>query len=477
MRKTLLAALLAAAALAAPAAARANSTQESIIQDDTVLLNGNPGPALDQMKALGATTIHTLAFWGKIAPSANSARRPAGDLSNPASYSDAAWAPYDALVRGASARGLQILMSPTGFTPRWAGCRRLPRRIHNCRPNAKLYQAFVTALGRRYSGTYRDSAGNVLPRVGRWSIWNEPDQIGWIYPQASAPLIYRNLVYAGLAGLRNSGHGRDQVLLGETAPTKRGRNSDPTSFLLNVFCVDARGHRLRGKAGRRMGCTHFKRLSGITGIAHHPYNNAAGGPALKRPRGAGDITLAVISRLNRVLRAGARGHAIRGGLPIYFTEYGIQTNPPDRKFGVSPSHQAMWLNEADYTAYRNRSVRSVAQYELVDDPVTSVFNTGLFFKNGRAKPSLGAYRLPIWVKRRGSRVSIWLWVRPAAGKRQQVQIQHASGHSYRTVTTKSTNSRGFATVTERGTSGKWRIAWTGPDGVTYFSRAGSVRDR
>jgi len=477
MRKTLLAALLTAAALAAPAAAHANSTQESIFQDDTVLLNGNPGPALDQMKALGVTTIHTLAFWDRIAPSPRSARRPSGDLSNPNSYPAAAWAPYDALVRGANARGLQILMSPTGFTPRWAGCKHPPRRIKNCRPNPKLYQAFVTALGRRYSGSFRDASGSVLPRVRRWSIWNEPDQIGWIYPQTTAPLIYRNLVYAALAGLRRSGHARDQVLLGETAPTKRGRNSDPTSFLLKLFCVDARGHRLRGKAGRRLGCTHFKRLRGITGIAHHPYNDAAGGPALKRPRGSGDITLAVIGRLTRVLRAGARGHAIRSGLPIYFTEYGIQTNPPDRKHGVSPARQARWLNQADYTAYRNRSVRSVAQYELVDDPDVGIFNTGLFFSDGRAKPSLDAYRLPIWVKRRGSRVSIWLWVRPAAGRRQQVQIQHRSGGSYTTVATRTTNSRGFATVGERGTSGTWRIAWTGPDGVTYFSRAGSVRDR
>ena len=473
---TALIAVLAAAALALPGAAQASSTQESIFQDDAVLLNGNPGPSLDQIEALGANTIHTIAFWNKIAPSPASKKRPKADLTNPNTYPAAAWAPYDALVREASARGLQVLLSPAGFTPRWAGCRR-PGRIRNCRPNPKLYQAFVTALGKRYSGSFRDASGNLLPRVRRWSVWNEPDQIGWIYPQSAAAQIYRNLVYAALAGLRKSGHAHDQVLLGETAPVKRGRNSDPVSFLLKVFCVDARGHRLRGSAGRKLGCNHFKRLSGITGIAHHPYNTGATGPALKKPRGRGDITLATLGRLSRVLRAGARGHAIRPRLPVYFDEYGIQTNPPDRKFGASPAKQALWLNEADFVAYRNRLVRGVAQYQLFDDGNVSVFNTGLLFHNGAQKPSYDAYRLPIWVKKRRSRVSIWLWVRPAGGARQQVQLQHDTGSGFQTVATKTTNARGFATATRSGTSGTWRIAWTGPDGVTHFSRTASAKDQ
>ncbi len=472
MRKSLLAITLLVAALVPAGVAHANSSQESIFQDDAVLLNGQPGPSLDIIKGLGANTIHSLVFWNKVAPNARSKRRPSGDLSNPNSYSDAAWAPYDALVREATARGLQVLLSPAGFSPRWAsGCSK-----RDCKPSAKLYQQFVTAVGRRYSGSFKDSAGNLLPRVKRWSIWNEPDQGGWIYPQSQAAPLYRNLVYAGLAALKKSGHGHDQVLLGETAPVGRGHNTDPTTFLLNLFCVDSRGHRLKGRAGKKQQCTHFKRFSGITGLAHHPYNTGAGPTPTKKPRGKGDITLAVLSRLTKVLKAGARGHAIRSGLPVYFTEYGIQTNPPDRQFGASPSRQAMNLNQADYIAYKNRSVRSVAQYELFDDANVGVFNTGLIFHSGAPKPSFDAYRLPVWATRKKSKTSLWLWVRPAGGTRQQVQIQHSTGGSFQTVGTKTTNSRGFATATESGTSGKWRIAWTGPDGAQHFSRAASVKD-
>lgn len=462
---------LAAAALLAPAA-HANTSQESIFQDDSVLLSGHPGPSLDLIQGLGSTTIHTLAFWHKIAPKPNSTRRPSGNLNDPKTYSDAAWAPYDALVREATARGMQILMTPTGFTPKWAEC----RGGRDCRPNPKMYGQFVTALGTRYSGTYKDSAGNALPRVKRWSIWNEPDQQGWLNPQPEAPKLYRNLVYAGLAALKKTGHGHDQVLLGETSPVGRGRSTDPTTFLLNLFCINAHGHRLRGAPARKEGCTRFKRFSGITGFAHHPYNISATGPALRKPPGRGDMTLSTIGRLSKLLQLAARAHAIRAGLPIYFTEYGIQTRPPNRRYGVPVSKQAIWLNQMDWITYRNRAVHSVAQYELNDGADTTIFTTGLIFNDLTPKPGLDAYRLPVWVTRKGSGISMWLWVRPAAGTPQVVQVQHNTGGGFQDVNTRTTNSRGFATIRESGVSGRWRISWLGPDGVTHFSRAASVRD-
>ena len=465
-------ALLVVAASAAPTA-HANSSLDSIFQDDAVLLNGFPGPSLDTMQGVGVTTIHSLVFWNKVAPHPTSRSRPHGDLNNPNSYSDTAWAPYDALVREADARGLQVLLSPTGFAPRWAaGC-----STRDCKPDPKLYRQFVTAIGRRYSGTFKDSSGNLLPRVERWSLWNEPDQVGWLNPQSQAAPLYRNLVYAGLTGLRASGHSHDAVLLGETAPIGRGRSTDPTTFLLNLFCIESHGHRLRGRVARQQGCTHFKRFTGITGFAHHPYNVSATGPALRPPHGPGDITLATMTRLNKVLRLAAHAHAIRAGLPIYFTEYGIQTRPPNRRYGAPVSRQAMWLNDADYIAYRNPAVRSVAQYELIDGGDTSVFTTGLIFHSGTPKPSLDAYRLPIWATRKGSRTSLWLWVRPAAGVPQNVYVEHDTGGGFLDVGQVTTDSAGFATLSEPGTSGRWRIAWTDPSGVEHFSRAASVRDR
>jgi hypothetical protein len=476
MRKTLFVALLAALAIAP--AAQASTTQESIFQDDNALLSSNSAQALTQLKGLGVNTIHTLVFWTRLAPNVNSRTKPSGDLTNPNTYSAAAWAPYDALVRGAAARGIQVLMTPTGFTPLWAQCKH-PGKFRNCQPNAKYFQDFVTAVGKRYSGTFTPPGGTTLPRVSRWSIWNEPDQAGWIYPQKQKGLVvgakyYRDLFNAGQAALKKTGHSRDQLLLGETAPTARGKSTDPTSFLLALFCIDKKGKRIRTAA---LGCNKFKKLK-VSGFAHHPYNTSAIGPALRKPKGKGDITLAVLERLKQVLALGAKGHAIKRNLPVYFTEYGIQSDPPNPQYGVPLAKQAMWLNEMDFTAYNNRLVRGVSQYELIDDGNDpSVFQTGLEFQNGQPKPSLDAYRLPIWVTRKGGSSSIWFWVRPAGGTPQTVQIQHDTGGGFQTVATKTTNGKGFAKVSQSGTSGTWRIEWKGPDGKTYDSRAASVNDR
>ena len=103
--------------------------------------------------------------------------------------------------------------------PRRAGaCRKLAcggsaEKRRACRPNAKQFGLFVRALGTRYSGTYADEnqGGGTLPRVDRWSMWNEPNQPGWLNPQSTsvggrrvitAARIYRDLARSGFASLR-----------------------------------------------------------------------------------------------------------------------------------------------------------------------------------------------------------------------------------------------------------------------------------
>ena len=94
----------------------------------------------------------------------------------------------------------------------------------------------MRAVGTRYSGSY---AG--LPRVDYWSIWNEPNQAGWLTPQWSpdprnaksqvdaAPSIYRNLVANAWQALADTGHGTgsDTILIGETAPQGQGSQEGP----------------------------------------------------------------------------------------------------------------------------------------------------------------------------------------------------------------------------------------------------------
>ena len=354
--------------LAAPAAA--SRTQESIFEDEHQLLELGPGVAnrsLDDIQTLGADSVRSLVLWSRLAP--RGGKRPAGfKAADPRAYPPSAWDPYDDLVRGAGVRGLGLILSPSTPGPAWAS--RCRRKKGTCKPDPKAYRAFVTALGVRYSGTYADEnqGGGVLPRVTRWSLGNEPNQPGWLTPQyerkrghliATAAVVYRALARAGIAGLRASGHGRDQILLGETSPIGRTSGSlakrpiPPLEFLRKLFCLTPGGKRLRGADGRRHGCAKFKKLA-VTGFAHHPYQRGGSRPPAEPPQASGEITISSPSRLHRVLDQAGRTGRIPRRLPIYYTEFGFQTNPPDRIFGVRIGLQPQYINQSDWMASRDR---------------------------------------------------------------------------------------------------------------------------
>jgi hypothetical protein len=388
-----------------------------------------------------------------------------------------AWDPYDDLVRGTRVRGVGLILSPSTPMPAWASrCRRGQRAT--CRPRPSDYRAFVTALGRRYSGGYADEnqGGGVLPRVTRWSLLNEPNQPGWLTPQyerrrgrlvATAAVVYRALALAGVAGLRASGHGRDQILLGETAPIGRTSGSParrpiaPAEFLRKLFCLTRGGRRLGGAEGRRHGCRRVRRLR-VTGFAHHPYQRGGSRPPAEPPQAPGEITISSARRLKRVLDQAARARRIPRGLPVYYTEFGFQTNPPDRIFGVRVGLQPSYINQSDWIAYRDPRVRAVAQYKLLDEAPLASFQSGLRFIDGRAKPSYDAYRLPIWVSRSGSRLRVYGQVRPAEDATPQtVQIQvrppRGAFATVRTVVVRSRRGHFVTRVPAR--PGVWRLVW------------------
>ena len=489
IRRSLMTLIAAIALGALPAAASASSTQESIFEDDFQILQRDADAqrrALDDFVALGADTVRSLVYWNQIAPDPGNRRRPKVDLADPASYDPAAWDRYDDLVRGVVARGMGLLFSPTAPIPLWASdcTTKDPERRKTCKPDPKLFQQFMTALGTRYSGTYIDeNQGNgPLPRVSRFSIWNEPNQPGWLTPQyeskngrriATAAHRYRSLVQAAIRGLRASGHGSDEIMLGETAPIGRisgtlaRRAMPPAEFIRNLFCIDSRGRKQTGATAKANGCTGYRKLA-VTAYAHHPYTRGGSKP----PRSKSDpleITIASTSRLKTLLAQGGRAGRIPRNLPIFFTEFGYQTNPPDRLFGVSFDEQSEYLNESDWIAFRDPRIKSVAQYKLVDEPNVASFQTGLRLIDGTAKPGFDAYRLPLWVLRKGSTVTIYGQVRPAEDDVRElvdVQNQASSDGPWETVTTIEVTSRKghFLATGVAYKPGKWRLRWTPSDG-------------
>lgn len=493
------AALLATAGLALlPAAASGKATQESIFQDDSVVNSNAAGRAFDlaELKALGVDTIHFLVAWRDLAPNPSSKRKPSGfSGASPNDYPAANWHKYDDFVRAAKAAGFDLLATPNGPAPRWAQPRRARGSgLASYNPNAKMFGKFVEAVGKRFSGSFDPGDGD-LPRIDRWSFWNEPNLLGWLQAPArgsvpGTPIAYRALYRAGASGLSRSGHGGDQILLGELAPigasgTSPSRALPPGEFLRELFCLDARNKPFRGEAARARGCNGFKKLT-ATGFAHHPYMKTfarkKNTTAFSVPKNRNWMPVSATKRLTSLLDRAAANGRIPGNLPIYFTEFGVQSDPPDSISGVSLDKQAAYMNDAEYLAYKIARVQSWAQFALRDDPLFTQyprsdarryggFQTGLRFFGGQNKPSYDAYRLPIHVKKTAGGVLVWGLVRPIDAGPHTVQIESGSGGGFNAVGGPvGTNSRGYFQTQLSGGGSRWRFAWADNDGHTFRSR-------
>jgi hypothetical protein len=404
------------------------------------------------------------------------------------------------VVRGAEARGMQVLFTPTGPAPRWAeGCSASEREKYNpgtCRPSSGKYGQFVEAIARRYRGSYADDTdGTKLPAVRRWSFWNEPNLNSWLSPQTArvrgrtiqkGASMYRSIVHAANAGLRAAGHRRDQVLLGESAPiASGGRGAAPVTFYRALLCVDSKGRKLRGSAAGAIGCSKPRRFA-VNGIAHHPYTRGAGDPLTKK-QSANQITIAYTSRLKAVARQGERSGLVPRGTSsrIFFTEFGVSSSPPGTRFSVPLETQAEWINQGDYMAYRDPAVRSVAQFALEDDPSfgRETFQTGICFYDQPnpcyPKPAYDAYRVPIYVVDRGRNVQIYGQARPATATQRRIEIQSraTSDAPWQTVQTVDLSARGHFLKSFPERQGSWRLVWTPTPGTTYVSREAVARPR
>ena len=177
----------------------------------------------------------------------------------------------------------------------------------------------------------------------------------------------------------------------------------------------------------------------------------------------------MLGRLTRALDRAGRAGALPRGLPLFLTEFGIQSTP-DPIAGVSLAKQAEFQAMAERIAVRNPRVRTFSQYLLRDsDPVPNApplarypgFESGLRFSDGRAKPALAAFPVPLSARRAGRTAVLWGLARPAR-RRTTVTLLYADrGQRFRKLRTVRTDSRGaFTTRTRYRTGRRWRLRWT-----------------
>ena len=488
----------------------------SIFESDQLL--STPARTLDQLRSLGVQYVRVMVRWRYVTPEAWATATPAHfDGASPGAYPAANWAPYDAIVRDAQARHIGVMFDITGGAPNWAmGPGYTPGGAAGVwRPSATAFGAFVRAVGTRYSGSYEPpGATTPLPRVSFWSIWNEPN-LGEadLAPQAIdgskvevSPAMYRGLLDAGWAGLHQTGHGTDTILIGELAPYGQPSGGIypgtfgymvPLRFLRALYCVGSSLRPLQGSAaaardcpttatGRRNFGREHPALFQASGFAMHPYSQGALAPNAVLPIDDPDfIYLATISRLARFLDRVTALYGVAHRYPIYSTEYGYQTNPPFS--GNAPVEVAAgYINWAEYLSWRNPRLRSYDQY-LLEDPRTggpSKFVTGLEYASGQRKPLFYAYRLPIYLpvtaQPHGRRLEVWGCVRPAhfvrAPAPAEIQLQRHGQGAFRTIQTVTVSGAGcyFDVVVRFPSGGIARLAWSYPRGPTIFSRTVAI---
>ncbi|MDO8210514.1 hypothetical protein [Conexibacter sp. CPCC 206217] len=467
MRQRILLVVVAFLAVLVPAvAANANSSQFTTVEAPSELttVGVSPDAALDEIKALGADGIRIQLGWRGLAPDSGSRTKPTFNATDPNAYGG--WEKYDAAIDGARERGLLVHVTITGAAPTWASATKDPEGL--TRPDAAEFGKFATAVGRRYGS-----------KVALWSIWNEPNLGKLLKPiydgssnRLASPLTYRDLYLRGYAGLRAAGV-RKPILVGELAPQRNSSRTfgtvAPVDFLRGMLCLDKNYKKV--KVGGKT-CSKLP----TQGFAMHPYSTKAG-PFL-RPADPGNVVIAVLDRLTTALDKSASAGAIASRLPIYMTEFGVQSYP-DKLVGVPLDKQSDFRSIAERIAYLNPRVKSFSQYLLTDDANPSgraygAFESGLYLNVGRkVKPAYAGFRLPLVVVpgRSASTATLWGLVRPAK-QAGSITLQYRDGGAWRRLGSQRFGSTGYWTRAVTTSSKRsWRVTWVAPDGDTYVGPA------
>jgi len=371
-----LATILVAVLISAGASAgRTQTTARSFsvgIYDDGMTL-GNPDNGFPILHNLRAQVVRITLWWGGPIGVAKTKPKNPTDPADPA-YD---WSAYDRAVQDAAKYNIKVLFSIVG-TPAWANGGRAAKYAPT---TPTSLQSFATAAAKRYSGTFQPTTdGPALPAVRLWLAWNEPNNPVFLYPQyrkvhgrwfpQSAYSYVRicNAIYNGVHGVQ---HSAAKVACGGTDP--RGNNQPrsgrpsiaPLAFLRSV---------------KTYGLRRFDAW------AHHPYASRPTESPTSKPKGKNTVILGNLGDLTKELTR------LYGNKRIWITEYGYQTRPPDKTFGVAWNTQAKYLAQAYSIARKNPRVDMMIWFLVKDESRLAGWQSGFFTTAGKRKPSYYTFR-------------------------------------------------------------------------------------
>jgi len=367
----LVAALISAGATAGRKQSAARPFSVGIYDDGMTFANPDKGfPILHNLRA---QVVRITLWWGGPIGVAKKQPKNATDPADPA-YN---WDAYDRAVQDAAKDKIKVLFSIVG-TPSWANGRRAARYAPS-RPQD--LQNFAIAVAKRYSGTFKPTTDDpALPAVHLWLAWNEPNNPVFLSPQyrkvhgrwfPQAAYSYVRICNAIYNGVHSVQHSAAKVACGGTDP--RG-NNQPRSKRASISPL----------VFLRMMKTYGLRR--FDAWAHHPYASRPTESPTAKPKGKDTVILGNLGDLTKELTR------LYGQKRIWITEYGYQTRPPDKTFGVAWKTQAKYLAQAFSIARKNPRVDMMIWFLVKDESRLAGWQSGFFTTAGKRKPAYTAFR-------------------------------------------------------------------------------------
>jgi hypothetical protein len=355
------------------------------INDEVDTLYGNPASAFATLKSLKTQVLRVNLYWGGTKWAVANTTRP----HDPTDPGDTAynWALYDRLVKYAHDNDIQVVFSIL-FTPGWAN----GGKARTVAPTAaKDLENFAYAAAERYSGlwippTWQQNASlgigsTPLPKVNMWTAWNEPNNPLWLTPQykkvgrtwrVESAFNYAKICNAVMAGVHSQYLGPlpdEHVACGVTgpkgndAPASKRASVDPLTFLTQAH---------------RFGMKDFDVY------AHHPYADKGIEKPSYVPTGKEKRRIQ-LGNINTLLKLVSQFY---GAKHLWITEYGYQTNPPDKTiFGIPWKTQSTYMAQAYALARKNPRIDMMLWFMVRDEPNLGGWQSGLATVTGKKKPS------------------------------------------------------------------------------------------
>ena len=427
--------LLAAVAVLCIAAPNADGATRGLALGffDPAFAENDQAAAYQHAAAVGASRVRLMVPWISIAKEAP---------TNPADPADPAydWRFADQAVRGAVAHHQRLLLDITG-APAWAEGpnRQASAPPGTWKPDPEAFGAFAQAAATRYSGTYVDATGAVLPAVRDWQAWNEPNIYTNLNPQwvtmngratEFAPAHYRamlNAFYVGVKGVSSA----NTIVTAGMAPYGDpgvGRRIMPVRFWRSLTCL-------------AKPCSAPAKFDVA---AHHPYGvRGPTSPALN----ADDAAVPDVDKIRDVIAKAVTRKRVSPARskPMWVTEISWDSSPPDPD-GIPSQRHARWLEQALYVLWK-QGVSVVTWFRIVDEPpnpgYSSTSQSGVFLRNWQPKPAATAFRFPFVVERVGSS-SVRLWGKSPRTGQTTVEIRSPSGSWRQLITTRPGSSHVFS---------------------------------